>query len=869
MFYKFNEIRDNSELRKIVGKKTGSLLDLSGWGFNVPFGGCITTAGFEEFLSYNKITDFRSTVQENIENKDQQLIESAEIFQDLLHQSSIPPRLREKVEQFLSDRDCCKFAVRSSGTKEDLGEASFAGQYTTVLNVGPEDIFDAVKSCWASLFNKRVINYCKNNNICFSDMNIAVIIQEMVPAEKSGVIFSVNSLSGADKEVIIEACYGLGEALVGGEVNPDHYRYNWFTGTETKRTLGDKKISVIPCDKPPFVKRIETPNKKQEEYVLSIEEVKELADIAVHLQAKYGFPIDIEWAKKDDTFYILQSRPITKISYSGIPGEWTTADFKDGGVSSTVCSQFMWSLYEMVWESTMPFYIEKIKLGKRKKDIRWGDMFFGRPYWNVYEVKERLKGLPGYVERTFDEELGIKVCYEGDGHVTGTNLRSIWTGLKVLFALNKSVREQNQVCAPFKRQQKKRLDELDKLNPLSMDRREFFEFYENFIKVEYYLSESTYFFLIFNNSNYSSLFMDNYNKIKGELNYLNLISGLLNLSHLVPNYRLWEIKNKIKEDAASYSFWKEKSIDEILYAFKNENGYYCMDDVRMYVEDFKYHSTRELDITVPRYGEDPGVVIKLVKSHLDLDDSHNPVELNKKQYRAYEVEREKFLRAVPFYKRKKMTGMLDQMRKFLWWREELRDYSTRYYYHVRRFTLVLADHFVEMGIITESSDIFYLPVSDIFDILHGKISSEESLNIVKRNKLYYNSFRNFVNPNEIGSKYLAGSSTMKAGNGKMCGIACSPGVVTGRVKVIKDIFDAERLEEGDILITRYTDPGWTPEFSLLSGVATETGGVLSHAAVISREYGIPAVLAVDNITQLLKDEQVVTIDGNRGEVIPA
>ncbi|OHD66285.1 MAG: hypothetical protein A2176_07280 [Spirochaetes bacterium RBG_13_51_14] len=868
MFYTFDEINKDTDLRNKVGRKSESLIDMMAWGLPVPSGGCITTTAFKEFISHNKFGFVTEIIHKHMQDDNQKLMDEAKRIGEVIINGEFPSILKERIEGFIATNKNACFAVRSSGTKEDMGEKSFAGQYCSFLNVRTgNELYDAIKKCWASLFNKRVISYCKNNGIAFNDMSIAVILQEMIPAEKSGVIFTVNSLKGYDKEMILEACFGVGEALVSGEITPDHYCYDWYNKVETKRKLGDKKISIIPVNEPPFTKSISNSPEKQKEFVLSQDEVKELAEIAVKIQAAYGFPVDIEWAKFDGKFYVVQSRPITKISYSGIPGEWTTADFKDGGVSSTVCSQFMWSLYEMVWEITMPSYLKKVNLIDKSNGIKWGDMFFGRPYWNVHEIKGGLKRLPGYNERIFDEELGIKVCYKGNGYVTKTTPKSIWAGLKVLTALNKSIKDQNKVCIPFREQQKKKLNELDKFDPVAMKRKEFFKFYEKFIKEEYFLSESTYFYLIFNNSNFSSLFMQKFKKINADLNYLNLISGLQNLSHLLPNYRLWKIRNKIMHNNDLYKFWKEKSIEELVEIWRRGSCRAYMDDVRNYINDFKYHSSRELDITVPRYGEDPSSIMKMVKTHLDIDDSHDPIASNKKQYEAYEEERAKFLKAVPFYKRKNMAKMLDQLREFLWWREELRDLSTQYYYHVRRFTLILAEHFKEMGIADHVNDIFYLPVNDIFKVMNNEILKDQAKVIIMRNKLYYNSFKNFTNPNEIGSRFVEIESTKKTGNKILKGIPCSTGLVTGKIKVIKDIFDADRLEQGDILITKFTDPGWTSHFSLLAGVATETGGVLSHAAVISREYGIPAVLAVENITQLLKDGQTITIDGYKGEII--
>ena len=196
------------------------------------------------------------------------------------------------------------------------------------------------------------------------------------------------------------------------------------------------------------------------------------------------------------------------------------------------------------------------------------------------------------------------------------------------------------------------------------------------------------------------------------------------------------------------------------------------------------------------------------------------------------------------------------------------DHSTYFYYHVRRFTLALIPHLREMKVVgEEEKDIFFLEKDHLIKIIRADMTPEEARKILARNKQYYFSFRNYQNPNEIGSRFGGREEVEVDGlTQTFRGVAGSPGVVVGKVKVIQDIFDADRLEKGDILITKFTDPGWTPKFGLINGVATETGGLLSHAAVISREYGIPAVLAVPHLTRHLQDGQTVRIDGNRGTV---
>jgi len=882
MFYRFDEIKEkikeNSDFSALIGKKAESLINLSGWGFPVPDGGCITTDGFDSFMSDNKmdhlINDIRSDMKNGAEH--QVILDKAKEAREVILQGVMDISLVEKLEELQKQHPESHFAVRSSGTKEDLGDASFAGQYSSILNVkGITHLRLAVRQCWdiekrcpASLFNVRVIQYCLDKNIDFTDMRLSVIVQQMIPAEKSGVLFTVNPITGADKEIMIEACFGIGEALVGGEVTPDHYLYDWYNEVENERTISDKKVTSIAIDHPPFITSIDTPEDKRNAAVLDEDEVRELADLSMQVKAEYGFPVDIEWAKYNDRFYLLQSRPITKIHYSGINDEWTTADFKDGGVSSTVCSQYMWSLYDLIWENEVPGYLIKTRIEDHVRPTVWGDMFYGRPYWNVTEMKKGLEQIPGYKEKDFDESMGIKIAYEGPGFVAKTNLKTIVKGIKVLTALGRLFKEVLGHWPEFKEQQEAKLAKLTDFDPEALRRNEFFTFFKTFICEEYYLSEATYFNSIFASSNNASLFKEKLDKLKLDVNYPNLISGLTDLSHLMPMYRIWDLKETIKADTAACEFWQKTSVAELVDLWRAGDDNNFMNDVRAYIEEFKFHSTRELDITVPRYGEDPSFVMETIKNSLDLGPEMNPSILNKKQNEAYLEERKKLLSAVPFYKRKSIGNGLTELRKFLWWREELRDLSTQYYYYVRKFTLVLAKHLCEMNVLDTVDDIFFLPVEDILSIIKGDMQDDQVASLIKKNKLYYNAFRNYKNPNEIGNRFNNAMLKVKrTGDGVFAGIPCSPGVVTGKVKVIEDIFDSGRIEKGDILITKYTDPGWTPKFGLLAGVVTESGGLLSHAAVISREYGIPAVLAVEDITTSIQDGQVVTIDGNTGSVV--
>jgi pyruvate,water dikinase len=232
----------------------------------------------------------------------------------------------------------------------------------------------------------------------------------------------------------------------------------------------------------------------------------------------------------------------------------------------------------------------------------------------------------------------------------------------------------------------------------------------------------------------------------------------------------------------------------------------------------------------------------------ELDDSHDPKALGDKQARKYFDT----LAKAP----KKLHKDIDQLRKFLWWREEFRDISTRSYYIIRKLTVALGEAWERDGILKSAEDIFFLSVGDIAD---------KSVDNTLKNKKYYNSFINFKNPNELGNRYIMRETKIN-GAQILKGVPCSGETVKATARVIKDIHDAGRLLQGDILVTKCTDPAWTATFSKLSGVITETGGILSHAAVVSREYGLACILLVKNATDKIRDGDIITMDCRTGEI---
>ena len=291
---------------------------------------------------------------------------------------------------------------------------------------------------------------------------------------------------------------------------------------------------------------------------------------------------------------------------------------------------------------------------------------------------------------------------------------------------------------------------------------------------------------------------------------------------------------------------------------------YEMPRVKALIDTYGYHSDKELDITYPCYYEEPEVMIAMVKDMALLDDSYSPLADKERGQEVYDKILARVKENVSSGKYKKITEKIKNMRKMLWWREEFRDVSTRFYYMLRMYTIEYAKKMVADGALKCVEDVWFLKVGNVWDYIDGKLNAKDLEELIIKNKFYYNAYRNYISDNEIGNNF---SVLREFGSEKAIrGIGANNGKITATARVIEDFTQIDRLQEGDILVTRFTDTGWTPKFAILSGIVTEYGGILCHAAIVSREYGIPAIVCCKDAMSKITDGQKITIDGSTGTV---
>ena len=748
---RFDELASMEDRTALIGMKAESLVALRQAGFNVPDGFVVTP-------------DEAGTVT------------------------------ADQLAAYIDDDTA--YAVRSSGTNEDLVDLSFAGQYDTYLDVrGADDICRAVHDCARSLSNDRVTAYAERAGIDMSGARMAVVVQRMVDADTSGVAFSIDAVGGMDKEILIEAVPGLGEQLVSGAVTPHRYVYDWYASRMVEQAPG----------------------------LLSADEVAKLAQIVLDVQIFYGFPVDVEWAITGQTVHVLQARPITTISYRKIPDEWTTADFRDGGVSAAACKTLMASLYGLVFTPSFIDSVKTLKLFPKDKDMSFYEVFFARPYWSLTVEKACFAKLPGYVERELDEDMGVVPTYEGDGQVTRTTVRTLWNGLNSMLAISRHIRTMEEKAESRRNDLLRRFKDIDRLDLTGTSADELLDIWVRYIRDDYFTSECTYFSYIFATMILSTLVKDTLKKRDPDVSMMDLMTGLEDLSHMRPIYEMWDMSRR---------------------------GY-SEDDFADFIERYKHHSLHELDVSFPNWDETPDVVRAMIDEFATLDDSHDPRALGVQQRQKY-LDR---LAHLPT----KLHKDVEQLRRFLWWREEFRDVSSISYYLARKLTLALGRAWADEGVLADTDDIFFLSVDEI---------EAKATHLVDRNRRYFTSFVNFDNPNELGNRHVM-HQTHPDGTHIVKGVACAGQSVTAVARVVKDIHDADRVAPGEILVTTCTDPAWTAIFSRIGGVVTETGGMLSHAAVVSREYGLACILMAKGATGVIHDGDVITMNCETGEIFDA
>lgn len=837
--------------------------------------------------------------------------------------------VRGAYEELVAFRPGASCAVRSSANVEDEVGSSHAGQYDTILGVADWDsLVGAVLACWGSLNGERTRAYSPHRDARRGrdrvEQSMAVIVQLEVAADVSGVLFTLNPQSGRENEMLVEATWGLGEALVAGLATPDRFVVDTWTGAVVDARVSDKKVMVAAGNAEPTP----VPGEMRTKRTLDDATLLRLARLGEKIQEEYGLPQDIEWAVSGGEVFILQARPLTAFSFAEDFGEWTSANFREvmPGFASYL-SQSM-SFHHDFARATEEVFRRTRLYRKEDADTRWAATFFGHGYWNVGATKRVAARVPGFRERAFDRTVGIVPSYEGDGAVTPWTPSTVLRALPSLLALKKhyrlAVEEARRFISWFDANESR----WDEVEPESLDDTDLKPWAKFAIDLHWQTNRWALVISLLGTQAQDDFHatVEKLNrrakKVGRAVSEARLLTGISRMATARPLAALWElarfaqarpaVADTVKslpprELAEAFRKWEREAADGSCAARGGslEMGEFWTRFAAC-VRQFRYMSEVDEDLAVPRWCEDVVLPLSMLQACLSGEVGEDPrLQIaRQEQVRGEEEEAAACMLRSPGwaallnpFRLRGFRAQLELVRRLAWWREETRVYLSRARYHTRRFLKEQGRRWAAGGVLSAEDDVFWMSRDEVLGLLEGSASIQNVREMVERRRRIPVAYRNFVPPpviqpgsarilmkrsltarergtgNQVATAYLnrqhatpAPAARAESAHETYAGVGCSAGVVRGVARVIRSLDEAGALRKGEILVAPFANPGWMPLFNVASAIVLEEGGLLSHSAVVAREYGIPAVLQVEGATTRLRTGDLVVVDGGRGVV---
>lgn len=834
----------------LAGGKGASLGEMARAGFTVPPGFVVLTDAFEYFLC-------RTGLRRELDKMSRKS-ECAGLIGEKILKTPMPPDLSQEILSSFRKLGLERVAVRSSAVSEDGSESAWAGQFQSFLWVDESHLIESIIKCWASPYEARALCYGEKRRITAVILPMAVVIQKMVQAQVSGIAFSHDPLHQNNENVIIEAGYGLGEAVVSGQVSPDRYILARNPMRISEKTIGSQARMVAPIDRGGTEWR-DIPGEEALSQKLSDEKILELAGLLLTLENHFGYPVDVEWAVDGDGLFILQCRPITSRRHEPeIPkGLWSNVNLAEvlSGVNPPLVSSLVMGI-------VTPAFCKLFGAPPRSEII--GDIK-GRLYFNVLIIQ---KGLQDILGNDFDitsffggssgaEKALPKFSLRGKIRFVLFVLKSFAHSFWWNWRFNQQARTVRSCVESFARQ----VSGTDAAGALlALTDNIFIRLREwmtsGFIGILYQIS---FYFL------YLALCRkwlgEKGNNIAHEL----YASGGTELQLIRGFSDLWKIGRIVAGNAGlKQQFLSAAEPGEVEEIFKEDQ------DVsrawQVFLREHGHRAVNELNFSLPRWSEDSSFIVSVLKNYLEAPDSFDPARriLQIKEEQTQKLR--KISEALPRWKTALLTNLLRRGRKGMNEREHAKTELVRMFVPLRTAYLKIGAILASQNLLDRQEDIFMFSRSELRDTL---LSGADRRGLVRERNEAYREYalqempEFFADPGIIADLPPASAAERPS---VLKGLAVSHGTVKGTARVILDIGEISHLRPGDILVTDHTDPGWTPVFVTVGGVVTNIGGLLSHAAIVAREYGLPAVANVKEATRFIKDGQTVLLDGDAGTI---
>ena len=858
-------LSDSKGTLDLVGGKGASLVRLINADLPVPEGFHITTRAYWRFIKFNNLETYIQEAIAKVDASRHDSIENASReIQDLILQAEMPSDIASDIVEAYADLPGSDpaVAVRSSATAEDLPEASFAGQQDTYLNIsGAASLLDATRKCWASLWTARAISYRLQQGISSDNVALAVVVQLLVPAEVAGILFTANSITGRRDQAVINASWGLGEAVVGGKVTPDTIVVDKDSSQVLNYEIADKKIRTVRVNGSTEEKVV--PEALRHVPALNEEDSIALTRLGMQIEQLYETPMDIEWTLTDGEFAIVQARPITALPEASItpPSEWPMPDPK-----GTYMRQ---SIIDLMPDPLSPLFAT-LGLSAINNGIN--------------SMSRDLLNLPEGVT------LNIMLTINGYAYLSaGYSRREWWIMLtRMVPAFPRMLREGvpfwREVAHPHyvevnDRWRGRNLKDLS-TGDLWSGANEVLEAFAYHLGA---LMAST----MGPSAGSEQLFTNIYEKMvrkDGDPSASTFLMGFEN-TPLKSEKALFDLAKWCREQESLAAHLVESPTEQLVEQLNEESPpenieQYLWNEwqqrFREYLDQYGY-SIYDMDFAKPLPLDEPEPIIEILKMFI-TGQGKNPYE-RQQTYTTNRERAEKMARArLRGIKRWGFEKSLNWAQSQAPLREDGIAEIGLGYPVLRQLLCELGSRIAAAGVIEQADDIYWLENTEV-ESLVTDLEYDQTLNnmteVVQERKDLWQACKQVTPPPQLppGKKYLGFNveAVLSGGEGKVegniiQGVPASPGQITATARVLHGPEDFDQMEPGDILVAGITTPAWTPLFAMASGVVTDIGGPLSHGSIVAREYGIPAILGTGFATKLIHSGQIIALDGATGTV---
>ncbi len=873
----------------VVGGKAANLGELIRAGFPVPAGFCLTTAAYARVCVRAELDAALSDLAATPRDDGARLTERAAVIRTALSQAPLPPEIVETVTsayQDLFQGESLPVAVRSSATAEDLPEASFAGQQETYLNIiGVERLLQAARQCFASLWTDRAVSYRASLGIDPRTVRLAVVVQRMVDTQVAGVLFTANPLTGKRQQAVIDANPGLGEAVVSGVTNPDHFVVTTPTGEIVERRLGGKQVVIRAA----AGGRTETSSQSegQKTACLTDEQVRYLSQLGVQVEAMAGSPQDIEWAiDASGQIFLLQARPITTLF--PLPAEAPSSD-------ESLHVYLAFGVQQGTYRPFTPMGLSALRLlasgfltliGFPLRDPLAGPRFVAeaasRPFFEVTAALRNSFGRRFLMEAMREAEVQAATSFE---HlVTDPRLsfrttprrafgralvlllartRLPWYLLQAFFAPQAASRRVQRFV-----EQLRNAHQIDASADAAAHLAAAERLLLHCLRMAFRVSP-----VMLAGMQSFALARWMLGELASESECQIVLGGSPTNPTTQMNLALWRLSQEIRADATSRQLLQSMPAARLAQDYQQGRLPPSLQQgLARFLREYGHQGVCELDLGVPRWLEDPTYVLALLTGYLKMEESvHTPdLQLQRagREAGAMIATLSRRARHKHWLRGWLVCLCLQRAHTLAGFREMTRFVVGLFLAQTRELLWPVGEELARAGRVAQAADIFFLTLPDVHAALVGADLREKV------------SERRATFARELGRRHVPlvllsdgteptaqpqeTQSTAQA-EGTLRGAPASPGIVTALVRVILDPHDA-RLSPGEILVAPSTDPGWTPLFLKASGLVMETGGAMAHGAIVAREYGIPAVVGVPGATERIKTGSRITVNGTTGTI---